>query len=556
MLLSVKRPSFGIRPPGAPTSIRPPRSAHGVSGSSLFRRPGRAMPQADWAAPQPDWVAPQPDWAAPQADWAAPTDDSHPAEPEPASKPPRRPRSGSSPSEPPPARRPPQKPPWKPRHRPSRAGGEPRDFDWGPAILTTSVALIVIGLVLVGSLDNSGKRSTTGSPRPTRAASAPRSSASARTATAAPTSSDAANDSWTQAWSIDLESGDNAGVRTYVSGDHLVVYDQAAGTRQQLRGYSLADGRPRELWSVAPEERPVAVTSTVLVSSRSLIDPATGEATDAPWDRSSEPVLVTDDLIITCAKKPSPTCTGWDLADKTLTQRWGPVAFPENDLLLFSQYATTGDTRTGYALATTRDSNASAASAYFVSLADGSIQNTRPEKKDGRFLNLVPAADGWLQLEAGQKSITALEPDGTERETYTPSRKRPMLLLTDSGLPTLDQYRSAFTSGDTSWASVALDCQFRGRACTLNGRALAGEDDGMTILLMHEGGFTATMNERYLILSQGSGSDSVSIIDREQMSLGPRGDSLFGARAPVAVARADLLIAVKDSSLVGYAPAG
>ena len=47
MLLSVKRPSFGIRPPGAPTSIRPPRSAHGVSGSSLFRRPGRAMPQAD-----------------------------------------------------------------------------------------------------------------------------------------------------------------------------------------------------------------------------------------------------------------------------------------------------------------------------------------------------------------------------------------------------------------------------------------------------------------------------------------------------------------------------
>ena len=104
MLLSVKRPSFGIRPPGAPTSIRPPRSAHGVSGSSLFRRPGRAMPQADWAAPQPDWVAPQPDWAAPQADWAAPqadwaapTGDSHPAEPEPASKPPRRPRSGSSP---------------------------------------------------------------------------------------------------------------------------------------------------------------------------------------------------------------------------------------------------------------------------------------------------------------------------------------------------------------------------------------------------------------------------------------------------------------------------
>jgi len=41
---------FGIRPPGAPTSIRPPgsaQSAHSASGSSLFRRPGRAMPRPD-----------------------------------------------------------------------------------------------------------------------------------------------------------------------------------------------------------------------------------------------------------------------------------------------------------------------------------------------------------------------------------------------------------------------------------------------------------------------------------------------------------------------------
>ena len=524
MLLSVKHPSFGIRPPGAPTSIRPPRSAHG-SGSSLFRRPGRAMPHPDRTTP-----ASEPPLA----------------EPVPAPEPLRRPTSRPAPAEPSPARR--------PQRRPDRAEKKPQDFDWGPAILATSVTLIIVGLILVGSLDNDRQGNTARRARPTRAASAPRFSASSRAA--APTPSDTEDSPWKRAWSVDLELDDNAITNTYVNSDHLVVYDQA-NKEQRLRGYGLTDGRPRELWSITPEGQPEAITSTVLVTSRSLIDLATGEATDAPWDRLSEPVLVTEDFIMTCAKKDSAvTCAGWDLAGKTLTQRWGPAAVPGDDLLLLNQHAITGDTRTGYALARTRSSTDSEASVYFVSLADGSIQSTRPKEKDGKDLDFVPAADGWLQIEAGRKSVTALGPDGTERETYTPSRKRPMLLLTDSGLPTLDQYRSAFTSGDTSWASVALDCQFRGRACTLNGRALAGEDDGMTILLMHEGGFTATMNERYLILSQGSGSDSVSIIDREQMSLGPRGYSLFGSRAHVAVARADLLVAVENGILVGYAPTG
>ena len=40
------------------------------------------------------------------------------------------------------------------------------------------------------------------------------------------------------------------------------------------------------------------------------------------------------------------------------------------------------------------------------------------------------------------------------------------------------------------------------------------------------------------------------------MSLGPRGYSLFGSRAHVAVARADLLVAVENGILVGYAPTG
>ena len=69
---------------------------------------------------------------------------------------------------------------------------------------------------------------------------------------------------------------------------------------------------------------------------------------------------------------------------------------------------------------------------------------------------------------------------------------------------------------------------------------------------MYKQGFTATVSERYLILNH-SRSGHVRIIDRDRGGLVPR---RYGPRDHVAVARADLLIAVKDSSLVGYAPAG
>ena len=541
--MRMKRPFFGIRPPGAPTSIRPPRSAHG-SGSSLFRRPGRAMPHPSRTTPtsEPPLVEPVP---APEP-LRRPTRRPAPAEPSPAREPRHRPTSRPAPSEPPPARKPPQRP-----DHASHARGKPRDFDWGPAILTASVALIVVGLVLVGSLDNDGERNAARRARPTRATSAPRFSASSRATT--PTSSNTADDSWKQAWSIDLELDDDADIRTYVSGDHLVVHDRAAGAKQQLRGYSLAGGRPQELWSITPRGRPQAMTPTVLVSSRSLIDPATGEATDAPWG-SSEPVLVTDDFIITCTSRPSPACTGWDLADKTLTQRWGPVAFPGTVQPGFLDSAVTGDTHTGYALAMTGDSDSSKerGTVSFVSLADGSIMATRPQKEAGKVISLFPAADGRILLKDDEKPVTALGPDGTEQETYTASQSTSALLLTDSGIPTLDQYKKAFTSGDISWASIALSCRSQEGTCTLNGRTVTDADYGTKSSPMYKQGFTATVSERYLILNH-SRSGHVRIIDRDRGGLVPR---RYGPRDHVAVARADLLIAVKDSSLVGYAPAG
>ena len=421
-------------------------------------------------------------------------------------------------------------------------------------LIATTVALVVV-LVAVGALARlrrDSEQNAAGDTRSTGAAAAPQPSASASTASPAP--SVGPRDSWKQAWSTDLDLGADAQVEIYANSDYVVVYDWVPGERAnaRLRGYSLAGGRPQELWSTTSAGQPTALTSSALVLGGQLIDPATGETTDAPWGASSYASLVTDDLIITCATRPSPACTGWDLDGGALIQRWGPVAFPGTARPRFNRTAVTGDTHTGYALAEVHGSFSSEESVAFVSLADGSIQ-TRPDEEGGEYLHFVPAADGWLQLGAAPRSVTALEPDGTEIETYGSVQNMLTLLLTDSdsGLPTVEQYKSTFTLGGTSWASIAFSCH--SRSCTLNGQPLTGADDATRSSLMYEFDFTATANERYLVLSHDFGG-KVRIIDRDRGGVVPQGDALYGSRTRVKVVRADLLIAVEDGSLVAYTP--
>ena len=448
-----------------------------------------------------------------------------------------------------PTRRPPQ--------RPERARGPLGSLDQGSVFFVVSVVAIIVVLVAAGALDDlqgDSTRTSAGGSRTTRAAAPHPAPTPRHTRSASPTPT-ASADSWKQAWSVDLGIGSDATISTYANDDYLVVYDwdKSNNQKSRLRGYSLTDGRPQELWSTSAGELK-GLTSSVAVTDGSLIDPATGEVTEAPWGES-HPVLVTDDLIITCST--SSVCAGWDSSGPVLTQRWGPVTLPGNHLPRFDRYGITGNTSTGYALARVRDTNARADSIAFVSLEDGGIGTTLPEE-DGDKL-FAPADDGWLQLGAAQgaqRPITALEPDGTEKETYTASQYAYALLLTDSGsgLPSLDQYRDALASGDVSWASLIFDC--RPNTCELDQHAIPGTDNDTRSSPMNAGDVTATVSERYLIMSYGSMSGRVRIIDREKKSVVPEGESLYGQRAHTVVARADLLIAVEDGGLAAYAPPG
>ena len=156
----------------------------------------------------------------------------------------------------------------------------------------------------------------------------------------------ATDDPWSQARRVDLGLSADAYVRVHVNGDRLVVYDSTPGDHgasNRLRGYRLVDGQPREAWSTTPLLEPKALTSTALISSNSLIDPATGEVEGTPWGGSSSPALVTNDLVIACAGGPDPACTGWDLQDGVLALRWGPVPLPGDALPQFRRSAIAGE---------------------------------------------------------------------------------------------------------------------------------------------------------------------------------------------------------------------
>lgn len=512
----MKRLFPGIRPPGAPTSIRPPTS-------TSIRPPKQG---SYTSPPRPGRVR----------------------------------RSDRS------------RTPGRHRPRASRASRTPRGSR-GSGVAVVVLVLIVVALVaaLPDLVENlSRPRVAVGPTFPARTIAA------RRTPSPSPTPSDrpAYAGSWQEAWSLDESTRDGTDddltTFLYAFDDRLVVahrHDHSSASHADVTGYLIKADGPERAWTITMNEfteHPEGSTpwGPKLIMGGKLVDVATGKASDAPWERAS-PRLVFNNLAIVCAGS-GDWCAGWDWNDGDPVERWRRGSMERN--WYFPTTRVVGDDATGHVRIEERprsrrsgSSTSDPSTSGFLSLADGSIHNSSPKTDQ---TTCVPAADGWLRRSENASGFEMLGPDGTPAGAVEPATTDDeyLVLLSPTGPPTLDEYRRAYELGDTGWATTALTSSRDGRSRPqlLNGRPLANRTPSTprAPTVFEDNRALLSPDGRTLLVTRSSPDIPVVAVDLTTSTATDLPPEVTDGDHVRVTVRADLIIAVVGTRIVGYAPTG
>ena len=524
----MKRLFSSIRPPGAPTSIRPPK-----------RGSIRPPKQGSYTSPSGSGRVRRPD------------------------------RSG---------------PPGRRRPRASRGYRRSRGSRGSSAVLVVLVVLVLIVAALgavVGALPGLVENLS----RPRVAIAPTRTAQARRTPSPSPAPSDgsaAYAGSWQEAWSLDEppqastdtgDADDDPTTFLYAFDDRLVVahrHGYSSAAHADITGYLIKAAGPERAWTITMSEftrHPVRSSpwGSKLIMGGKLVDVATGEVSDAPWEGAS-PKFILNGFVIVCSDSDT-WCAGWDWNDGKPSERWrsGPL---EEDL---QSAQVVGDDATGHIriqrYTEDRSSDRSGRSSSstsgtstvgFLSLADGSIHNS--SSRDG-LPTYVPAADGWLRRSEDGSGFEMLSPDGTPAGAIEPATADDeyLVLLSPTGPPTLDEYRRAYELGDTGWATTVLTATHDGRSRPqlLNGQPLVNRTSSIPrVPAISEGNRTLLSPDgRTLLVMRASDNIPRVSVDLATSTVTDLPSEITD-KVNVKIVRADLVIAVVGTRIVGYAPTG
>ena len=286
---------------------------------------------------------------------------------------------------------------------------------------------------------------------------------------------------------------------------------------------------------------------------------------DAPWEQHSSLKLVFNNIAIVCASS-GDWCAGWDWNDGNPFERWRQGSTGRN--WSFPTAQVVGDDATGYvrveesprsrrSRSTTSDSETSG----FLSLADGSVHNSssKSSSKSSRT-TYVPAADGWLRQSRNRSGFEMLSPDGTPAGAVKPAMTDDeyLVLLSPTGPPTLDEYRRAYELGDTGWATTVLTSSRNGNPQYLNGQPLRDETPSTPhVPGVSEGGRALLSPDgRTLLVTRSSPDIPVVAVDLTTSTATDLPPEVTDGDHVRVTIRADLIIAVVGTRIVGYAPTG
>ena len=383
---------------------------------------------------------------------------------------------------------------------------------------------------------------------------------------------------WQQAWSFEAGEGkwgsEPGRIKpnlwgAYAHGDCLVVISgRKAGEKTRLTGYRIAEDGPQRLWSM--EEEHVYSPGPIdnpwwggkLVLGSKLLDPTTGALSDGPWGSWVSPRILSDDFALTCTRSsftpPRFTCSYWDWNGGAPAQRWTQKY--DGELSVPTYQGLAGATDKGAVLAELKtDFGATEMPIVAVSLTDGSLLAEWPAVASNKKGQYIEAADGWIHVAPEGTEASAVSLTG-ERTSFPLTGSNAALLVAETGKPTIEQFRSAYETGDVSWARVVIDCP-SGRQCSFNGNPYPLDlTDKMSwdawdrARLQHMWSVSSDGRTLFMRFRRAGISGAVDLVDipsgKEILLINNTADQ----RPVTPIVREDLVIAIEGSSLVGYRP--
>ena len=442
-------------------------------------------------------------------------------------------------------------------------GGRPR-FSWPFFFAVLGVGAVLVGVVLVLSQPpGTGEEAASGC-----------------SATPDVVTLSTGSTQWHQAWSFETGEGkwgsepgqdDSNRWETYAHGDCLVVISGwEAGKKARLTGYRIAEDGPQRLWSMEEEHvhRPSTIDDNVwwggkLVLGSQLLDPATGALSDGPWGSWKTLRVLSDDFALICTDTSytplREACTYWDWNGGAPAQRWTQEYDGKLSVLTYQGLAGTADK--GAVLAERKtDLAATEVSIVAVSLADGALLAEWPavalSQSRGRY---IEAVDGWIHVAPEGTEASAVSLTG-EQTSFPLTGSNAVLLVAETGKPTIDQFRAAYENGDVSWARVVIDCPST-RQCSFNGTPSPLD---LEHSVSGNAWDRARFQDKWSVSSDGrtlfmrfGGRGTLGTVDLVDIPSGKEIPLINYAedRRPVTpLVREDLVIAIEGSSLVGYRP--
>ena len=252
------------------------------------------------------------------------------------------------------------------------------------------------------------------------------------------------------------------------------------------------------------------------------------------------------------------TCTGWDWNNGEPVQRWQQT-YDVTSIAPLWHHAD-GTPSSASIAVSVQSSPKDSTSIGVLSTNDGSLVNLSPEKNgQGHPIQLLSASDGWVIIDPDSSTASTFSKKGAPAESFALRGSTASLLIKDGHQPSLSQFQAAYESGDTSWADIDLTCTDTTH-CSLNGNPLTLSDDvamwNKPARAQFQSSWKLSSDKRTLTIRGRSASSAIGavfVIDMASKTpLAPLPITSRGAVIPVW--RQDFIVAIDGSTLVGYTP--